>query len=255
MLWLKYLYSPIVSLTICCSAYAQQALFIRPGATLLFPVQHQILNDDNSSIKYKSPAAFLGAGFDVLYRINDKTDIFAGFQRSTIGFGYQLDDRKRTTKTKQYEFPLGIEWLVKEVWFYALNERPKVLGSNSRMNGSYYLALFRIKGLTGISLSSIEPQGFYESANSGLTEYTINAYALRHNNFSVFGGFTLQFYNRKRDKIHFTLLYNQGLSKIMEIEIVEKKGIYTHTTYFGSRGSYFSTQLKLPLRLATIGAQ
>lgn len=255
MLIPKYFISLIITFSIGCSAYAQQALYIRPGATLLFPVHHQLVNDHNSSLKHNRPALFFGAGFDVLYRLNDKTDIFAGFQRSNIGFGYQIDGRKSSTKTRQYEFPLGLEWMIKNIWFYALDERPKIFGSNSRMNGSYYLALFRIKGLTGISLSSIEPQGFNETAKSGLLDYTINANALRHNNFSVFGGITLQFYNRKRDKIHFTLLYNQGLSKMMELVLVEKEGGISYTTHVGSRGSYLSTQLKLPLRLATIDTQ
>jgi hypothetical protein len=251
MLHLKAVCCLVFCLACISNAAAQKALYFRVGAGFFFPMEHLIHKDNHPSFRYNNHNFYPGGSIEYFYRVNDKTDILLGYQRSNIGFSYRSGNNKVSTSIGQHEFPLGVEWLIKDVWLYPIEKRPRLFGRNSTGNGYYYLALFRVKAVTGISMS-IVPKG--ESSyqhNRGQYHFTQSVHPLHRRNFSVFGGATLQFYNRRRDKIHLILLYNQGLRKVMEMEIAETIGTETFKANLGSRGSYFATQVKIPLKLVT----
>ncbi|WP_224996698.1 hypothetical protein [Cesiribacter sp. SM1] len=243
----------IFCLGIITTAFAQKELYFRPGMLLNSPVEHLIHKDQHTAFRYNNHNLYLGWGIEFFYRANNKTDIYAGYQNSRIDINYSLYGSHRyAASIEQSEFPLAIEWLLKDVRLFPMSERPKFFGKNSTAHGYYFLALFRLKAITGISLSHVTTTEGIESVNYGQQIFVRHYILPQHfQNFSVFGGLSLQFYNRKRDKLHLTLLYNQGLRRVAEMEIKEYRGRDTFSARLGSRGSYFAAQLKVPIRLVT----
>lgn len=231
------------------TASAQKALYFRPWAGFTSPMAHLVHKDSHPSFRYNNHNFYVNGGIEVFYRANDKVDLYAGYQRSTVDFSYRIYSRGSGTGISLMEFPLGVEWLIKDVWFHPMEKRPALFSRNNRDHGYFFLALFRIRALTGISMSLLQHWESSNTVTTGSYTFSNNIHQLQRRNFLVFGGLTLQFYNRKRDKLHFTLLYNQGIRKMLEMEIEETINGEKFTAQLGSRGSYFATQLKIPLRL------
>lgn len=248
---IKKLFCLAFCFTTLMTVHAQKALYFRPGAGFTFPMEHLIHKDIHPSFRYNNHNFYMGGGIEAFYRANDKVDIYAGYQSSTVDFSYRIHNSRYSSGISLMEFPLGVEWLIKDVWFHPMDKRPALFRRNSREYGYFFLALFRIRALTGISMSLLQHEESSKTVNHPHYTFSENIHQLQRRNFSVFGGLTIQFYNQNRDKLHFTLLYNQGIRKILEMEMEEIANGETFTARLGSRGSYFATQLRIPLRLVT----
>ena len=251
----KTLFCFSLCFTVLLTANAQRALYFRPAAGLSFPMVHLIHKDSHTSFRYNNHNFYVAGGLEILYRASSKVDIYAGYQNTPLDFSYSVYSMSASRGLNQWEFPLGVEWLIKDVWFHPMEKRPALFRRNSREYGYFFLALFRIRGLTGISMSTVHHIGSSGTSTNPNATFKEDFYQLHYRNYSIFGGLTLQFYNRKRDKLHFTLLYNQGLRRVMEMHIEEVTGGDKFTARLGSRGSYFATQFKIPLRLVTFDQQ
>jgi hypothetical protein len=90
--------------------------------------------------------------------------------------------------------------------------------------------------------------------NTGITDKDDNI-VKNYVGFSVTTGIKFQFYNQKRDKICFNLMYNQGFVDLLytdlNVKIKNNKSMEETQIkeYFASRGSYLSFSISYPINL------
>jgi hypothetical protein len=125
----------------------------------------------------------------------------------------------------------------------------------------YYRMKFKVKLIAGFSLDYLDRfatermpwQASSYSPNDGQRVYYQGTELVNHRlGFSIFSGVGFNFYNLKKDNVQLTMLYSQGLLKMLTASInygiVNDNGEESHNnTEIGVYGSYLSFQLSYPI--------
>ncbi len=241
-------------------------LSLRPGVGLEFPMNHVYQAQVDERFRYNSFPLYPNFSLALQYQINDRLDVFTGWNNGATGYSFSLfcpDGRCKighTTLGSTQRFPLGFHWELKNVWWFPIEKRLRFL--NKTINADerlLYLVLFRLKATAGVSYNYLsrntgEDEAYnYITGNLGntITHQTV-PHVLNRHAISVFGGFTLQFYNYRNDRVQLSILYNQGIVRQLVIPLTYTINGEEYIAQLGSRGSYFIASLSYPIRLARL---
>ncbi len=192
------------------------------------------------------------------YQVNHKWMVFGGWRASDdTGFSIRYGDRHKdnfegrlSVASYTSRIPVGfMRYLSTQKWFN-VKRRSAILENISGVKNEdiLYLVLFKLRLVAGLSYNYVVPatnDNQLEGFSSGTYLYTVNS----RNSFSAFLGLNLQFFNYHKNHFQFTLLYSQGLSQILTVDVDYQLSSGNYEATIGSRGSYLSLQLGYPIRL------
>ncbi|HRG80333.1 MAG TPA: hypothetical protein PL167_12005, partial [Cyclobacteriaceae bacterium] len=142
-----------------------------------------------------------------------------------------------------------MRYLSTQKWF-KLKRRSAILENISGVKNEdvLYLVLFRLRLLAGVSYNYVvyaTDDNQLEGFSSGTYLYTVN----NRNSFSAFLGLNLQFFNYHKNHFQLTVLYSQGLSQVLTVDVDYQLSSGNYEATIGSRGSYISLQVGYPIKL------
>jgi hypothetical protein len=242
------------------TGYGQKQLFITPSLGMAFPLCYTITPPEGDS-GYGSNTFDFGASFDLSlqYQINPKWIIFGGWRASggDTGFSFKYGDRYKDYIEGRYwtasgtkSIPVGfMRYLSTQKWF-KMKRRSAILEnvSGKKNEDVLYLVLFKLRLLSGLSYNYVVPatnDNQLDGFSSGTYLYTVN----KRNSLSPFIGFNFQFFNYHKNHFQLTILYSQGLSQVLTVDVDYQLLSGNHEAVIGSRGSYFSLQLGYPIKI------
>jgi hypothetical protein len=241
------------------AGYGQRQLFITPSLGMNFPLSYTISPAAGDG-GYRANTFDFGASFDLSlqYQLNPKWILFGGVKASeNVGFSFKYGDRQQDNfygKLSVASYTPGIpagfmRHLSTQKWF-KLKRRSAIIENISGVKNEdvLYLVLFKIRLLAGLSYNYVVPATYdnqLDGFSSGTFFYSVN----NRNSLSAFLGLNLQFFNYHKNHFQLTILYSQGLSQVLTVDVDYQILSGNHEATLGSRGSYISIQLGYPIKL------
>ncbi len=262
------------------SVTAQSYFFIRPNLGLNVPTSRLLINVPDPPFKNFLFEVNLNVGIDFVYERNDRYQFYTGWNSGQIGYGFKFTIQSQSksglySSTAKYihntgftvhRIPLGMQYSVGKVRGLYSKKRAAIIKDVSpaiNPKDVYYRLRFKVKLIAGFSLDylnrytdeGIPSQVSYYYPEEGLLVYYQTAEKINNRlGVAIFSGVGFNFYNLKKDHFQLTLLYSQGLIKMLTASVnygtINDNGEENHyNTELGVYGSYFSAQLSYPIRL------
>ena len=175
-------------------------------------------------------------GASLQYETNSGWQFYGGISTTKVEIGYRYNDTRNRDKLLSYRsvnFPIGIQKNISTHKAFKTKLR-LAGGTDDREDSSSarYLLLFRSRVVAGFSVDLWE-----------------DLPATDHNDFgkSAFAGITLQFFDRKRDHLSLTILYNHGFRTRVFFPVRYILNAQEYVGEISSRGSYISIQVGYPI--------
>ena len=260
-------------------ATAQSYFFIRPNLGLNFPTSRLLVSVPDPSFKYLTFDVNLNVGIDFVYERNERFQFYTGWSSGLIGYGFKFSVWRPTSHSRYthnsgftvHRIPLGIQYNIGRVrGLYSKKRAATIKDISPAINQKdvYYRLRFKVKLIAGFSLDYLNrytdeglPRevNYYYPEDGQLVYYrTVEMVNPRRLGLAFFSGVGFNFYNLKKDHFQLTLLYSQGLIKMLSASLnygtVNDNGQETrYSTEIGVYGSYFSAQLSYPIRFKRQG--
>ena len=113
-----------------------------------------------------------------------------------------------------------------------------------------YLVLFKLRLLSGISYNYHVPSS-EENELTGFPDGTFLYSVVNRSSISAFAGINLQFFNYQKNHFQLSIIYSQGLNRVVTADVDYQLLSGDYKAKLGSRGSYLSLQLGYPIRIAS----
>lgn len=280
----KIIFSFLFMSLIGQSVAAQSYFFIRPNLGLNVPTSRLLNSVPDPTFKSPNFDVNLNVGIDFAYEKNDKFQFYTGWNSGQIGYGFKFEVQSQSksgsySSTAKYihnsgftvhRIPLGIQYNVGKVRGLYSKKRAGIIKDVSpsiNPKDVYYRLKFKVKLIAGFSLDYLNrytDEGLPREVNyyypeEGQRVYYQATEKVNHRlGFSVFSGVGFNFYNLKKDHFQLTLLYSQGLLKMLTASVnygtVNDNGEESsYNAEIGVYGSYFSAQLSYPIRFKRQG--
>ncbi len=257
-----------------------QSLSITPHFNLNFPTCR--LYDNTQGDEYteaKTFSAFDGNfGLFVEYKSKNRWGLMSGISIGSVGLGYKLSyrnpggfisrvDRHQSYANSLHRVPLLFTYTWKSVHLFPLRNYRK-LPKRSRPwvadESILYALVFKVQPIIGASMNYIGQLHRWDNPDDTLDIRSSNQYfdiyhptkQLSRVNVSAIAGVRLQFYSFGKDKLALTVLYHQGFSDLLEMEVnYTINGSDPYRSYVRTRGSGLSVTLSYPIRLYNFNKQ
>jgi hypothetical protein len=262
------------------SVTAQSHFFIRPNLGLNTPTSRLIVAVPDPSFDSPNFDVNLNVGADFVYEKNESLQFYTGWNSGQIGHGFKFRVQSQSisgsySSTAKYihnsgftvhRIPFGMQYNVRSIrWMYSKKrtEIIKDISPTINPNDVYYRLKFKIKLIAGLSLDYLNrftdegvpwEVNYYYPEEGQRVYYGATEMVNHRLGVAIFSGVGFNFYNLKKDHFQLTLLYSQGLIKMLTASVnygtVNDNGEGSHyNTELGVYGSYFSAQLSYPIRL------
>lgn len=257
------------------SVTAQSYFFIRPNLGLNFPTSRLMVSVSDPTFKYLTFDVNLNVGIDIVYERNDRFQFYTGWNSGQIEYGFKFSAWRPTSHSRYthnsgftvHRIPLGMQYNIGKVRGLHSKKREAIIKDVSptiNPKDVYHLLKFKVKLIAGFSLDylnrytneglSREVNYYYPEDGQRVYYRIVEKVNSSRLGVAIFSGVGFNFYNLKKDHVQLTILYSQGLIKMLtgylDYGIVNDNGQESrYSTEIGVYGSYLSVQLSYPIRL------
>ena len=259
------------------TAFASQAqsLSVTPHINFQYAASRVADNASGYSTFNSKRFSSLGAGLGVWleYRSSKKWGGVTGISPGSIGLGYEVSYSKEggipfskevyivSTHNTLWRVPILLTYNWRNVRLFKLR-RYKNLPVEHQPEATdddiFYSLRFKVQPIAGVNLNYIGKKHRWGTPEDTLNNRFAGTYIdlyypteeLSRVNVSASAGVRLQFYSQDKDHLALTVLYHQGFSDLLEMEVnytIDGDGPYR--SYVRTRGSGLSVTLSYPIQI------
>lgn len=257
-----------------------QSLSLTPHFNLNFPTCR--LYDNTRGDEYTQAKTFSvfdgNFGVFVEYKSQNRWGLSTGITIGSVGLGYKVSyrnpggfvsraDWQISSANSLHRVPLLFTYTWQNVHLFPLRNyrklperrRPQVADESI-----LYALVFKVQPIIGASVNYIGQLNRWDNPEDTLNIRFSNAYfdiyyptrQLSRVNVSAIAGVRLQFYSFGKDKLALTVLYHQGFSDLLEMEVnYTIDGSDPYRSYVRTRGSGLSLTLSYPIQIYNFNKQ
>ncbi|MFP4096905.1 MAG: hypothetical protein ACLFUB_20645 [Cyclobacteriaceae bacterium] len=257
-----------------------QSLSITPHFNLLFPTCRLADNTQGyDTFGAQTFSVFSGdLGVFLEYKSKTRWGLMSGLSIGSAGLGYKISYQKPGALVSRFDIgisksnslhriPLLFTYTWKNIHLFQLRNFRKLSQKKSIKvidESILYAIVFKLQPIIGGSINYIGQLNRWDDPEDTLnTRRTVMYYDIHFSskqlstvNVSAIIGLRLQFYSFGKDKLALTVLYHQGFSDLVEMEVnYTIDGSDPYKSYVRTRGSGLSVTLSYPIQIYNFNKQ